>query len=85
MSKTQLNTRVPIELADQVRSAAERAGMDIGDYVASVLEADLAAASGSQEMREARARMHAAVAYKRWMSDGQPEQGAMSMGEVFGA
>lgn len=84
MAKTQLNSRVPIELADRVRLAAERAGMDIGDYVASVLEADLAAASGSPEMREARARMHAAVAYKKWLGDGRPEQGSMDMDEVFG-
>ncbi|MEU8890564.1 hypothetical protein [Streptomyces sp. NPDC048442] len=84
MPTTQLNARVPEELAVRVRASASRAGMSIGDYVASVLEADQAAASGGQELREARARMHAAAAYRRWMADGQPESGAMSMDEVFG-
>ncbi|WP_433860159.1 hypothetical protein [Streptomyces kronopolitis] len=85
MAKTQLNARVQPELAEQVRAAASRSGMEISDYIASVLEADLAAASGSADMREARARMHAAVAYKKWKADGQPETGAMEMAEVFGA
>jgi hypothetical protein len=85
MATTQLNARVPEELAEQVRAAAARAGMNIGDYVSEVLAADQAAATGSQELRQARARMHAAAAYKKWMSAGQPEQGAMSMGEAFGA
>ncbi|MFH8572930.1 hypothetical protein [Streptomyces sp. NPDC017993] len=84
MATTQLNARVPEELAAAVRASASRAGMSLADYVASVLEADQAAASGSPELREARAQMHAAAAYKKWMSDGQPETGAMSMGEVFG-
>lgn len=82
---TQLNARVPGELAAAVRASAERAGMSIGDYVTSVLEADQAGASGGQEMREARARLHAAAAYKKWLSDGCPEAKAMSMDEVFGA
>jgi hypothetical protein len=85
MAKTQLNARVPEELADEVRSAASRAGMDIGDYVAAVLEADLAAASGSQELRQARANMHAAAAYKKWLASEKSEEGAMGMEEVFNA
>ncbi|MFE1294042.1 MULTISPECIES: hypothetical protein [unclassified Streptomyces] len=85
MAKTQLNARVPEELANEVRSAASKAGMEIGDYIAAVLEADLAAASGGEELRRARANMHAAAAYKKWMAGGQSEEGAMSMGEVFGA
>ncbi|MFI0977487.1 hypothetical protein ACH4SP_10710 [Streptomyces sp. NPDC021093] len=84
MATTQLNARVPEELAAQVRASASRAGMSIGDYVASVLEADQAAAAGSRELREARARMHAAAAYRKWLAAGQPESGAMSMDEVFG-
>jgi hypothetical protein len=35
-------------------------------------------------MREARARMHAAVAYRKWLEGGRREDGAMSMDEVFG-
>jgi hypothetical protein len=85
MAKTQLNARVPEELAKEVRSAASRAGMDIGDYIAAVLEADLAAASGGEDLRRARASMHAAAAYKRWMATGQSENGVMEMNEVFGA
>ncbi|MGW0562938.1 hypothetical protein ACWDZ4_20520 [Streptomyces sp. NPDC003016] len=84
MATTQLNARVPEELAAAVRASATRAGMNIGDYVASVLEADQAAAS-SPELREARAQMHAAAAYKKWVSNGRSEDGTMSMGEVFGA
>ncbi|MGW0757162.1 hypothetical protein ACWD1Y_11840 [Streptomyces sp. NPDC002814] len=85
MAKTQLNARVPEELANEVRSAATKAGMDIGEYIAAVLEADLAAASGGEDLRRARASMHAAAAYKKWMAGGQSEDGAMSMDEVFGA
>ncbi|MET9528247.1 hypothetical protein [Streptomyces coeruleorubidus] len=84
MAKTQLNARVPEELADEVRSAATKAGMDIGDYITAVLQADLAAASGSPELREARARMHAVAAYNKWNTTGRSEAGAMSMDEVFG-
>ncbi|MCX5205342.1 hypothetical protein OG897_28275 [Streptomyces sp. NBC_00237] len=84
MATTQLNARVPEELAARVRASASRAGMNIGEYVASVLEADQAAASGSPELREARARMHAAVAYRKWLADDRSEKDAMSMDEVFG-
>ncbi|QDN84371.1 hypothetical protein [Streptomyces sp. RLB3-6] len=85
MALTQLNTRVPEELAGKVRAAAQRRGMSVQDYVADVLEADQAAADGPEEMREARARMHAAVAYRKWLEGGRSEDGAMDMGEVFGA
>lgn len=84
MALTQLNARVPEELAKSVRDSAQRAGMSVQDYVADVLAADQAAAEGSEELRRARASMHAAVAYKRWLGTGQSEAGAMSMGEVFG-
>ncbi|MEU7061372.1 toxin-antitoxin system HicB family antitoxin [Streptomyces sp. NPDC046197] len=84
MSLTQLNTRVPKELADKVRTAAKRAGMSINDYVTEVLAADQAAAEGPEEMRQARARMHAAVAYKKWLDSGRSEADAMDMDEVFG-
>ncbi|MFE2101664.1 hypothetical protein [Streptomyces sp. NPDC059468] len=84
MALTQLNARVPEELAASVRASAQRAGMSVQDYVADVLAADQAAAEGPEEMRQARARMHAAVAYQRWMNSGQSEAGAMSMDEVFG-
>ncbi|MEV0487371.1 hypothetical protein AB0I69_43065 [Streptomyces sp. NPDC050508] len=84
MATTQLNARVPEELADAVRASASRAGMNIGDYVISVLEADQAASS-NPELHEARARMHAAAAYRKWKANGQPEDGAMTMDEVFGA
>ncbi|MGX1886515.1 hypothetical protein [Streptomyces sp. NPDC055287] len=85
MATTQLNARVPEELAEQVRAAAARAGMSIGDYVSDVLAADQAAASGSPALREARAQMHALAAYKKWKATGQSEEGAMDMSEVFGA
>ncbi|WP_327359669.1 hypothetical protein [Streptomyces sp. NBC_01304] len=84
MATTQLNARVPEELAAAVRASATRAGMSIGDYVASVLEADQAGAS-SPELRDARARMHAAAAYRKWKANGQSEDGALTMDEVFDA
>ncbi|MGV9703912.1 hypothetical protein [Streptomyces sp. NPDC003483] len=85
MALTQLNTRVDQELADKVRASAKRRGMSVQDYVADVLEADQAAADGPEEMREARASMHAAVAYKKWLDSGRSEEGAQTMDEVFGA
>lgn len=84
MALTQLNARVPEELADKVRDSAKRANMSVQDYVADVLAADQAAAEGPEELRQARARMHAVVAYNRWKGEGQSEAGAMSMDEVFG-
>ncbi|MBG7704931.1 hypothetical protein HCJ76_44420 [Streptomyces sp. MC1] len=84
MALTQLNARVPEELAQAVRDSAQRAGMSVQDYVADVLAADQAAADGPEELRRARASMHAAVAYERWLSTGRSEAGAMSMDEVFG-
>ncbi|MGW4440793.1 hypothetical protein ACWELO_34595 [Streptomyces sp. NPDC004596] len=84
MALTQLNARVPEELADQVRAAAKRQGMSVQEYVADVLAADQAAAEGPEELRRARASMHAAVAYQRWKAGGRSEAGAMDMGEVFG-
>ncbi|MER7937926.1 MULTISPECIES: hypothetical protein [unclassified Streptomyces] len=83
MALTQLNARVPEELAASVRARAQRAGMSVQDYVADVLAADEVAAEGPEEMRRARADMHAAVAYRRWLADGRSEAGAMSMDEVF--
>ncbi|MET7827025.1 hypothetical protein ACFWA4_04905 [Streptomyces sp. NPDC060011] len=85
MALTQLNTRVDQELADKVRASAQRRGMSVQDYVADVLEADQAAADGPEDLRDARARMHAAVAYRKWKDGGKSEDGAMSMDEVFGA
>ncbi|MFD7763574.1 hypothetical protein [Streptomyces microflavus] len=84
MTTTQLNTRVPEELAAAVRASASRAQMTIGDYVASVLEADQAAVS-SPDLRQARAQMHAAAAYRKWLANGKSEDGAMGMDEVFDA
>jgi hypothetical protein len=84
MAKTQLNAQVPQELAAEVRAAAARAGMGLSDYITEVLAADLAAASGSRELREARARMHAMAAYRRWNTAGRSEKGALTMAEVFG-
>ncbi|MFE9500785.1 hypothetical protein [Streptomyces collinus] len=84
MALTQLNTRVPEELAASVRARAQRAGMSVQDYVADVLAADEEAAEGPEDMRQARARAHAAVAYKRWLGTGRSEAGAMTMDEVFG-
>jgi hypothetical protein len=75
---------VPEELAEQVRAAAARAGMNIGEYVTEVLAADQAAASGGEELRRARAHVHAAAAYKKWLGSGQSKEGSMDMGEVFG-
>ncbi|MEV6020041.1 MULTISPECIES: toxin-antitoxin system HicB family antitoxin [unclassified Streptomyces] len=85
MGTAQLNTRVDQELADKVRASAQRAGMSLNDYVTGVLEADQAAADGPDDLREARARMHARVAYQKWIASGRPETGSMTMGEVFGA
>jgi hypothetical protein len=85
MATTQLNARVPEELAAQVRDSAQRAGMSLGDYVTEVLAADQAAATGGEELRRARANMHAAAAYKKWLVSGQSEEGAMTMDEVFSA
>ncbi|MET7391722.1 hypothetical protein ACFYPT_42145 [Streptomyces sp. NPDC005529] len=85
MALTQLNTRVDQELADKVRASAQRRGMSVQDYVADVLEADQAAADGPEDLRDARARMHAAVAYRKWKASGHSEAGTMSMDEVFDA
>ncbi|MGW6259925.1 hypothetical protein [Streptomyces sp. NPDC055085] len=85
MALTQLNTRVDQELADKVRASAKRRGMSVQDYVADVLEADQAAADGPEDLRDARARMHAVVAYRKWKDGEKSEDGAMSMDEVFGA
>jgi hypothetical protein len=84
MALTQLNTRVPEELAEQVRKAAQRNGMAVNEYVTRVLTADQVAAEGPEDLRRARASMHAAAAYKQWLNTGQSEAGAMSMDEVFG-
>lgn len=84
MALTQLNARVPAEVAASLRARAQRAGMSVQDYLTDVIAADEVGAEGPEELRQARARMHAVVAYKRWKEGGQSEVGAMSMAEVFG-
>ncbi|WP_354637651.1 hypothetical protein [Kitasatospora camelliae] len=83
MTTTQLTAPVDEELAAFARAQAERAGLETGEYVARLIAADRAAASGTPAEQRARADRLAAVAYHHWAAAGHPEEGALTLDETF--
>ncbi|MEU7228920.1 hypothetical protein [Streptomyces chrestomyceticus] len=78
---TELTVSIDDRLAEQVAESAAQHGLAVNDYVASVLAA-AQAMKGTD--RADRAAMLARFAYRQWDNEGRPEDGAMSMAEVFG-
>lgn len=78
---TELTVSVDDRLADQVADSARRYGLPVDEYVTRVLRA--AEAPGAAD-REERAQELARGAFRQWDTAGRPEDGAMSMAEVFG-
>ncbi|WP_143661271.1 hypothetical protein [Streptomyces pseudogriseolus] len=78
---TVLTVSVDDGLAAAVQEEARRHGLPVDDYVAAVLRAAQAPGGGD---RDERALELARVSYARWDADGRPQDGAMSMAEVFG-
>ncbi|MER5482658.1 hypothetical protein ABT024_05490 [Streptomyces sp. NPDC002812] len=67
-------------LAAEVEEQAVRYGLPVEEYVARVLRA--AQTPGGAD-REVRAQELARGAFQQWNAAGRPEEGAMSMAEVF--
>ncbi|WP_030613303.1 hypothetical protein [Streptomyces sclerotialus] len=76
-----LTVSVDEDLAAKVNRSADRYGLPVDEYVARVLQA---AETPAGPHREERALELARGAYRRWNAAGRPEDGAMSMSEVFG-
>jgi hypothetical protein len=68
MNTTPISIQLPRQLAQDVVQAAAAVSLSVDEYVTRVLTADITAANGSEEMREARAAALARVEYLRWMA-----------------
>ncbi|MFF0754395.1 hypothetical protein [Streptomyces sp. NPDC004267] len=77
---TLLTVSVDEGLAAQVRDEAARHALPVDDYVAAVLRA---AQTPGVDEREERARELARVSLRLWDEAGRPQDGGMSMAEVF--
>ncbi|MBV6702230.1 hypothetical protein [Kitasatospora aureofaciens] len=79
-----IQVELPKQLEEQVVRAATRAGLSVEDYVVRVLAADQDAAGGTRAARMERADALAMADYRAWTAAGCPEDGAMTMDDVFG-
>ncbi|MGA5411576.1 hypothetical protein ACPCSC_30515 [Streptomyces lavendulocolor] len=77
---TVLTVSVDDGLAAKVQEEAQRHAMPLDEYVAAVLRASQAPGGGN---REELALEVARGSFQRWDEAGRPEDGAMSMAEVF--
>ncbi|MFB8026008.1 MULTISPECIES: hypothetical protein [unclassified Streptomyces] len=77
---TQLTVSVDEGLVAEVTKSADQHGLPVDEYVAAVLRA----AQTPGVAREELARELARGSYQTWDTAGRPEDGAMSMEEVFG-
>jgi hypothetical protein len=68
MDTTTISIQLPQQLTQDIAQAASAVSLSVDEYVTRVLAADVTAANGSQEMREARAAALARVEYLRWMA-----------------